>query len=79
MQAEVLSSDIGHFDMGQCQAGYHRHGDGMVIESQLSPLCPNCGKPLRFTRLIPAIGALTELYSYYCDTCVNRLRRLGAG
>ncbi|MGB6464572.1 MAG: hypothetical protein WBF27_00065 [Xanthobacteraceae bacterium] len=41
----------------------------MVIESQPPPPCPNCGKSMRFTRLIPAIGALPELYSFYCDGC----------
>jgi hypothetical protein len=34
-----------------------------------APNCPNCAKPMRFTHQIPAIGALPDLYSYYCDSC----------
>jgi hypothetical protein len=49
----------------------------MDSESQFPPLCPNCGKPMRFTRLIPAIGALPELYSYYCDPCAESITEIG--
>lgn len=49
----------------------------MDTESQLPPLCPNCGKPMRFTRLIPAVGALPELYSYYCDRCGEAVTEAG--
>ena len=45
----------------------NRHGVDMDAESQIPPLCPNCAKPMRFTRLIPALGAIPEVYSYYCD------------
>ena len=41
------------------------------------PNCPKCGKPMRFTRLIPAIGALPELYSYYCDSCGESETQVG--
>lgn len=54
-----------------------RHDAGMDIESQLPPLCPNCGKPMRFTRLIPAVGSLPELYSYYCDGCSEAVTEVG--
>jgi hypothetical protein len=32
---------------------------------------------MRFTRLIPAIGAIPELYSYYCDSCGEALTEVG--
>jgi hypothetical protein len=32
---------------------------------------------MRFTRLIPAIGALPELYSYYCDGCGEAITEAG--
>lgn len=34
-------------------------------------------KPMRFTRLIPAIGAIPELYSYYCDSCGEAVTEVG--
>jgi len=55
----------------------NRHGDVMDTESQLLPLCPNCGKPMRFTRLIPAIGTVPELYSYCCDPCGESITEVG--
>ena len=32
---------------------------------------------MRFTRLIPAIGALPELYSYCCDLCRESITEVG--
>jgi hypothetical protein len=32
-------------------------------------LCPNCGKPMRFVRAVPGIGALPELWVFECKTC----------
>jgi hypothetical protein len=32
---------------------------------------------MRFTRLIPAIGAIPELYSYYCDSCGEAVTEVG--
>lgn len=49
----------------------------MDAESQIPPLCPNCAKPMRFTRLIPALGAMPELYSYYCDPCGESVTESG--
>ncbi len=34
-----------------------------------APLCPNCAKPMRFVRLIPGVGTIPELYSYYSEAC----------
>lgn len=55
----------------------NRHGVDMDAESQIPPLCPNCAKPMRFTRLIPALGAMPELYSYYCDPCGESVTESG--
>ena len=49
----------------------------MDNEDQFPPLCPNCAKPMRFTRLIPAIGAIPEFYSYYCDSCGEAVTEVG--
>jgi hypothetical protein len=38
-------------------------------ESHIGPTCPHCAKPMRLTHITPGIGALPELYSYYCDSC----------
>lgn len=32
---------------------------------------------MRFTRLIPAIGSLPDLYSYYCDACGEAVTEVG--
>jgi hypothetical protein len=32
---------------------------------------------MRLTRLIPAVGALPELYSYYCDPCCESITEVG--
>ena len=50
----------------------------MDNEDQFPPLCPNCAKPMRFTRLIPAIGAIPEFYSYHCDSCGEAVTEVGA-
>ena len=77
MQAKSVNSDIGRLILLNARRSSNRHGDGMDTESQLPPLCPNCAKPMRFTRLIPAIGALPELYSYYCDACSKSITEVG--
>jgi hypothetical protein len=33
------------------------------------PVCPACGKPMRFARSIPAFGALAHLEIYQCLGC----------
>lgn len=33
------------------------------------PTCPCCGRLMRLTHIIPGIGAMPELHSYYCDRC----------
>lgn len=42
-----------------------------------APLCPNCQRPMAFTRLIPGIGALPDLYSYYCEACGEAVTEAG--
>lgn len=32
---------------------------------------------MRFTRLIPAVGAIPELYSYYCNSCGEAVTEVG--
>ena len=32
---------------------------------------------MRSTRLIPAIGTIPELYSYYCDPCSESVTEIG--
>ena len=32
---------------------------------------------MRFTRLIPGIGTIPELYSYYCDPCSELITEIG--
>jgi hypothetical protein len=49
----------------------------MDTEPVIPPLCPNCAKPMRFTRLIPALGTIPELYSYYCDGCGEAVTEVG--
>jgi len=34
-------------------------------------LCPTCGKPMRFARSIPALGALPELLTFECRDCIE--------
>jgi len=34
-----------------------------------TPICPSCGKPMRFARAIPRIGGLSELRTYDCRDC----------
>jgi len=34
-----------------------------------TPLCPSCGRPMRFKRAIPRLGALPELRTYECAGC----------
>jgi hypothetical protein len=36
-----------------------------------TPICPKCGKPMRFVRAIPGIGALPELWTFECRDCVE--------
>jgi hypothetical protein len=36
-----------------------------------APLCPHCGKAMRFARSIPGIGALPELWTFECRECVE--------
>jgi len=36
---------------------------------QFKPLCPRCGKPMRFVRAVPGIGAGPELWTFHCDKC----------
>jgi len=38
-------------------------------ETKNTPLCPNCGRPMRFCRAIPRLGALPELRTYDCKAC----------
>lgn len=38
-----------------------------------TPACPKCGKPMRFARSIPKIGALPELLTYDCRPCGQTL------
>jgi hypothetical protein len=33
----------------------------IISTDQSTPRCPNCAKPMRFTRSIPALGRLAEL------------------
>jgi hypothetical protein len=41
----------------------------MDTERQLPPLRPHCAQLMRFTPLVPGVGAMPELYSYYCARC----------
>ena len=34
-----------------------------------APLCPSCGKPMRFVRALPRFAALPELRTYECHSC----------
>jgi len=34
-----------------------------------TPPCPSCGRPMRFLRAVPRLGALPELRSYQCAIC----------
>jgi hypothetical protein len=51
----------------------HCHQTAMVtvvdLERIKSPICPVCGKPMRFARSIPGIGGLPELRTYDCKMC----------
>ncbi len=38
-------------------------------EFHSGPTCPSCGRSMRLTHIIPGIGAMPELNSYYCDRC----------
>lgn len=33
------------------------------------PLCPKCGRPMRFRRAVPRFAALPELRTYECTAC----------
>ena len=33
------------------------------------PLCPHCGRPMRFVRAVPRLAALPELRTYACRAC----------
>ncbi len=33
------------------------------------PICPSCGKPMRFVRAVPRIGELPALLTYECRGC----------
>lgn len=37
--------------------------------TESTPLCPSCGRPMRFVRAIPRLGALPELRTYECLAC----------
>jgi hypothetical protein len=37
----------------------------------MTPICPKCGKPMRFARAIPGIGALPELWTFECRDCAE--------
>jgi len=34
-----------------------------------TPICPGCGRPMRFVRAIPRVGGLSELRTYDCREC----------
>jgi hypothetical protein len=36
-----------------------------------TPICPKCGKAMRFARAIPGIGALPELWTFECRVCAE--------
>ena len=36
-----------------------------------APVCPRCGKPMRFARSIPGIGSLPELWTFECRECAE--------
>jgi hypothetical protein len=40
-------------------------------QAKSAPLCPRCGKLMRFARCIPGIGALPELWTFECRECVE--------
>ena len=33
------------------------------------PNCPNCAKPMRLARIVPAVAGHPELRSFECRTC----------
>jgi len=44
----------------------------MSIEgTKPTPICPKCGRPMRFARAIPGIGALPELWTFECRGCAE--------
>jgi hypothetical protein len=34
-----------------------------------APLCPSCGRPMRFVRAVPRFAALPELRTFECKSC----------
>ena len=43
----------------------HAHSD----DTPPVPLCPSCGRPMRFVRAVPRFAALPELRTYECKGC----------
>ena len=41
----------------------------IMSTDQSTPRCPNCDKPMRFTRSIPALEGLSELQAFECREC----------
>lgn len=33
------------------------------------PPCPECDAPMRLVRIMPKVGGLMELHSFYCEPC----------
>ena len=51
-----------------------RHKRGMDTATRIKPavegpLCPSCGRPMRFVRSVPRLGALPELRTFECKAC----------
>lgn len=40
-----------------------------IEHSEQGPLCPSCGRPMRFVRSLPRLGALPELRTFECKAC----------
>jgi hypothetical protein len=49
---------------------------GYMGDAQSNPTlnCPICGKPMRFMKAIPSLGALPELWTFLCKDCDEMLR-----
>ena len=40
-----------------------------ILDDADTPLCPSCGKPMRFVRAVPRFAALPELRTFECKPC----------
>jgi hypothetical protein len=54
------------------QISTHKTGlDCLTMQGNppVPPLCPDCRKPMKLVRTIPRLGALPEMFGFYCASC----------